>query len=166
MHWAGFKFGYHYFKSLTRLWFSRDVGAQLHLSDEKRLELRKAEIAKSKPHEKDVEPLKDENFLRLMLLGARQSHAQGQHAITDDGRLMTSDFGFRVEDIRKDLPVWLWYGKHDHDVPANHGMQIAARLSGAGGDARLRVEDETHLGLFVNCRERMLEDLVASMGES
>jgi len=110
--------------------------------------------------------LKDDDFLRLMLRAARQSNAQGQHASVEDGRLMTSDFGFRVEDIRKDLPVRLWYGKFDHDVPANHGVQIAKRMQGAGCNVLLRVEEETHAGLFLNCRERMLEDLVASMGQS
>ncbi len=70
------------------------------------------------------------------------------------------DFGFRIEDIRPDLPVQLWYGKHDVFVPLYHGETIANRL---GDRANLRVEDETHASIFYNWREQFLEDLVKSI---
>jgi len=54
------------------------------------------------------------------------------------------DFGFRIEDIRSNLPQ-LWYGKHDTHVPLRHGEQIAARL---GSRARLRKEDKTHASMY------------------
>jgi pimeloyl-ACP methyl ester carboxylesterase len=69
------------------------------------------------------------------------------------------DHGFRIEDIRPELPVHLWYGKLDSFVPPNHGVQIAARL---GGRAYLRLEDETHASIVVNRMREILEHLVRS----
>ena len=84
--------------------------------------------------------------------------------------------GVRLEDIRKDLPVRLWYGSQDENVPANHGVQIARRIGGGGagkgedegedGMVRLRVEDETHASLEVNWVEEQIGELLeAMMGE-
>ncbi len=74
--------------------------------------------------------------------------------------MICTDFGFRIEDIRHDLPVQLWYGKYDTHVPLNHGKQIAARL---GGRASLRVEDETHASISQKWKKEELEDLIKSM---
>jgi pimeloyl-ACP methyl ester carboxylesterase len=69
------------------------------------------------------------------------------------------NFRFRIEDIRPELPVQLWYGKLDTFVPPNHGVQIAARL---GGRAYLRIEDETHGSIVVNRMREILEHLLSS----
>lgn len=130
------------------------------MSDEKRLELMKLQFAKSRAHEKDVEALKDDEFFRVFLRSTREVFAQGFEGIVHDGRLICTDFGFRVEIIRPDLLIQLWYGKLDTYVPSIHGEQIALRFA---GQAHLRVEDETHSSLFVNWREKILEDLVKSM---
>lgn len=109
-NWLGFTFGYRYFPGLTRWWFKRDPAAQLDLSDEKRLELAYKQFFESNPHEKDVEFFGDIDTLRVSLRSARESFAQGFEGFSLDGRLLAMDFGFRIEDIRKDLPVRLWYG--------------------------------------------------------
>jgi pimeloyl-ACP methyl ester carboxylesterase len=141
-------------------WFLQTwPGARIDLSDSQRLELLQQEIKKSKStyHPKDSVFFDDEDTLRLSLRSQRESFAQGCNAVLLDGKLMSSDFGFRVEDIRPDLPVQLWYGKHDNFVPLRHGEQIAARL---GGRAQLRVEDETHASIPINFREEILRDLL------
>jgi hypothetical protein len=110
---------------------------------------------------KDLEVMKDEDILRLYLRSTRESFAQGFEATLVDGRVMCTDWGFRIEDIRPDLPVQLWYGKLDTFVPLNHGVQIAARL---GGRAHLRVEDETHASISgQRMKQEILRDLVRSM---
>ena len=158
-NWLGFTLGYRYFPRLVRWYWQRQPAARLYLTDEKRLELVLQAVSRSEAtsHEKDLEILKDEDTLRLFLRSARESFAQGCDGLLQDGKLMSIDFGFRIEDIPPDLPVQLWYGKHDNLVPLNHGKQIAARL---GGKAHLRVEDETHLSIGVNWREEILKDLV------
>jgi pimeloyl-ACP methyl ester carboxylesterase len=113
--------------------------------------------SKATYHPKDFVFVGDEDTFRLSLRSQRESFAQGCDAVLLDGKLMSSDFGFRVEDIRPDLPVQLWYGKHDTFVPLRHGEQIAARL---GGRAQLRVADETHASIPINFREEILRDLL------
>lgn len=158
-HWAGFTFGYAYFPGLCRWWFGREPAAQLHLSDKKRLDLMQSQFSTSKPHPKDVEVVKNEGF-QLYVRSSRQAFAKGMHALAQDGRLISTDWGFRIEDIRPHSPVQLWYGKLDNCVPAVHGKQTAERL---GVNARLRVEDETHWSINVNWREQVLEDLVRNL---
>ncbi|KMU79373.1 alpha/beta hydrolase [Coccidioides immitis RMSCC 3703] len=110
--------------------------ARLDLSDEKRLELLQQDVSSrsgskatlSREVEKELEVMRDEDVLRLFLRTSRESFAHGCDPTVQDGRLVSTDFGFQVEDIRSDLPVQLWYGKHDSSVPLNHGVQIAARL--------------------------------------
>jgi pimeloyl-ACP methyl ester carboxylesterase len=126
------------------------------MTDEKRLELL---LQRPVAHEKDQAFMKSD-WPRLGLVSARESFAQGYEGIWQDGRLICTDFGFRVEDIRTDLPVQLWYGKLDMFVPPNHGVQIAARLDGR---AQLRLVDETHASIVLNRMKEILEDLVGSM---
>ncbi|KAF2464645.1 alpha/beta-hydrolase [Lindgomyces ingoldianus] len=161
LNWLGFTLGYRYAPSWANRWFwQRQPIGRLDLTDEKRLELLLQSASGSiGAHEKDLEVMKDEDFLRLILRSTRESFAQGYDGIGQDGKVMCMDYGFRIEDIRADLPVQLWYAKHDVFVPLNHGKQIAARLGGRG---HLRVEDETHSSIVVNWRKEILEDLVRS----
>jgi hypothetical protein len=133
----------------------------VELTDEKRLQLVKQNVsngAKSMP-EKDIKIYKDDDVLRLSLRSSRESFVHGDYAMVEEGKLVSADFGFRIEDICPDLPLQLWYGEHDTSVPLNHGKQIAARL---GDRARLRVEDETHFSIFLNWREEILKCLLGS----
>jgi hypothetical protein len=162
LNWVGFTFGFRYSPPIFLRWFwQREPAGRLDLTDEKRLELLLQRELKSKAtgHEKDVEIMKDKDMLRLSLRNSRESFAQGFDWAGQEGKLISMDFGFRIEDIRPDLPVQLWYGKHDTFVPLNHGVQIAARL---GDRAHLRVEDETHLSITMNLKRQFLEDLVRS----
>lgn len=163
IHWVGFTFGWRYSPAFIMRWFlQRDPGGRLDWSDEKRLELLQQQVSRSSAtaHRKDLEVMTDDDFLRLYLRSARESFAQGFEGVLLDGKLMCMDFGFRIEDIRPDLPVQLWYGKDDTFVPLNHGMQIAARL---GGRASLRVEDDTHASISQHWKKEELEELIKSM---
>lgn len=155
LHRLGFPVGLRYAPlSVVRWFWQQDPSGRLDLTDEKRLELL---LQKPIAHEKDIKVMKSD-WPRLALRSARECFVQGFEGVWQDGRLMCMDFGFRIEDIRPELPVQLWYGKLDTSVPLNHGVQIAARL---GGRAHLRVEDETH-GSMVNWTKEILEDLVRS----
>jgi hypothetical protein len=164
-NWVGFSMGYRYsipsMVFLVRWFWQRDPIARLDLTDNQRLELmlQHAERVEGKVPAKDLAVMKDVDILRLQLRSARESFAQGYDGTLQDGKLKCVDWGFRVEDIRPDLPVQLWYSKHDMNVPVNHGVQIAARL---GGRAHLRVEDETHASIWANMREDILTELVKS----
>lgn len=156
-NWLGFAFGFRYFPGVCKWWFGRAPDAQLHLSDEQRFDLIQQQFSKSNAHPKDVEVLKDGKELWLYVRASRQAFVQGLDGFAEDGRLLSMDFGFRVEDVRPELLARLWYGKLDTNVPLTHGEQIASRL---GGNAYLRVEDETHTSLTLNWRRDILKDLV------
>lgn len=161
-HWLGFTVGWRYSPTVFLRWFfKRDPTGRMDLTDEERLELLLSPSRlQTITDQKDLEVLKNEDFLRLMLRSTRESQAQGFDGVRQDGKVMCMDFGFRIEDIRLDLPVQLWYGKHDTFIPLNHGEQIAARL---GGSAHLRVVDETHVSISANCRKEVLEEIIRRM---
>jgi pimeloyl-ACP methyl ester carboxylesterase len=104
--------------------------------------------------------MSDPEFHLQYLRATREAFVQGYDGALLDGKLCCLDFGFRVEDIRPDLPVQLWYGKRDVFVPPNHGVQLAKRL---GSRADIRLEDETHACLPVNFKKEIIENLIKAM---
>jgi pimeloyl-ACP methyl ester carboxylesterase len=161
-HWIGFTIGFRYFPWACRWWFSREALGRLDLTDQERYDRFQKEWskAKSSAHPKDVAALDDPDLVRWLVRNHREAYRQGFDGFALDGKLSSWDFGFRIGDIRRDLPIHLWYGKHDTSVPPSHGEGIAARL---GPKARLLIEDETHGSLTWNCRVRALEDLLEAM---
>ncbi|KAK2806368.1 hypothetical protein FQN51_007412 [Onygenales sp. PD_10] len=157
VHRVGFPYGFRYAPlSLVRWFWKFEGSGRVDLSEERRLELM---LQRPVANEKDGDFMKS-GWPRLSVRATGETFAQGFEGVWLDGRLACVDFGFRVEDIRPDLPVHLWYGKQDVMVPPNHGVQIAARL---GGDkVQLRVEDETHASMVVNKMREILEALVRS----
>lgn len=155
-HWVGFTIGWRYTPRLAA-WFFHWQG-RFHLSDEARLSdmLRAAEKKKSGVPKQELEIWTDESIARRLIHTGRQVYAQGIDGVSQDGHLLSTDFGFRLEDIRGTLPVRLWYGRQDFFVPLNHGIQIANRL---GESAHLRVEDETHASIFFRWRKEVLSDM-------
>ena len=148
INWIGFTFGWRWSTTFIMRWFWQlGPEGRIDLPDEKRLDILQQNVSKSErtANKKDLEVMKDEDVLRLMLRSSRESFVQGFDGMTQDGKVMCRDYGFRIEDIRPDLPVQLWYGKHDTHVPLNHGEQIAARL---GGRAYLREWRMRHTQAF------------------
>jgi pimeloyl-ACP methyl ester carboxylesterase len=161
-HWFGFPWGWLYCPVFLLRWFFRRTAfGQMELSDEERLQKLKESGLLEKMSPKDREVMGDEDVMRLSLRASREADAQGFDGILLDGRLICGDWGFRVEDIRKDLSVLLWYGKDDTYVPPNHGVQIAKRLDGDGEEGRvvLRVEKETHASISYKWKKEQLEGI-------
>ncbi|KAI1118741.1 alpha/beta hydrolase fold protein [Nemania sp. NC0429] len=161
-HWIGFTIGFRYFPGACRWWFSRETLGRLDLTDQERYDRFQQDWAKArlKAHPKDVAALDEADLVRWLVRNHREAYHQGFDGFVLDGNLSSRDFGFRIEDIRHDLPVHLWYGKYDTSVPPGHGEEIAARL---GPNARLKIEDETHGSLTWNCRVRALDELLEAM---
>lgn len=156
LHKLGFPYGFRYAPLTVARWFwQNDILGRLDLTDEKRLEIM---LRQPVGHEKDIAFMKSA-WPPLSLRSSRESFSQGFEGVWQDGKLMCMDFGFRVEDIRHDLPVNMWYGKLDSFVPPNHGVQIAARL---GENAHLRLVDETHASIVINQIREIFEDLIRS----
>jgi pimeloyl-ACP methyl ester carboxylesterase len=162
MHRLGFTIGWPYAPSRLLRWFlSRDPAFDLSLSEPERLRLwQHPSRLSSIKNPRELEIMHDTDYLRLSLRSITEALAQDFDWISQDGRLMCLDWGFRVENVRKDLPVLLWYGKDDVFVPLNHGVQIAKRL---GARAELRVEEDTHGSISYRWKRGVLEGILAKM---
>lgn len=163
LHRLGFPYGYRYGAYwMGRLfWRTQPIG-RVDLNDEERLAMY---LKPGNPMEKasrpqDLDIIKDKDILRMSLRSTREAFVNGYDTVWDDARLMCVPFGFKVEDIRKDLPVKLWYGKADVFVPPVQGYTIAARI---GPSAELRMEDEAHSGICFHWRREILEGMLKHM---
>lgn len=110
---------------------------------------------------KDVEYMKNPAFFSVMLDLYLESYKQGVEGYMEDGRVLTTDLGFRLEDIRVNLPVQLWYSKSDTNVPMRMGEAVAARLR---CETEMHVvEDESHQSMFVEYAHDALASLLEKM---
>lgn len=165
-HWLGFPYGWRYAPAFMLEWFFRlDAFGRMDLSDEERERrvLDPAQLAKVK-NEKDRRIMSDVDFVRLGLRSMREANRQGFGGIAMDGKVACSDWGFRIEDIRRDLPVLLWYGDEDRFIPPDHGRGIAERLGGKEGKAVLRIkEGDTHYSISQDWKREQLEKILEEM---
>jgi hypothetical protein len=143
---------------LARMYWRTQTLARLDLSEDTRVRMVLKELRNAPEKDRDI--CTDVDLLRLTVRSWTEAFAQGPDYVWDDGVKSCMPFGFRVEDVREELIVQLWYGRNDSNVPPLHGYQIAARL---GGRAQLRMEDETHSGIYVHWAREILENIKNSM---
>lgn len=180
--YLGFTIGWRWSPQIFPRWFfQRDAADSLDLPDEERLKLFLSEERLKGLDEKDKAFFADEDEMRAYLATSRQSFAQGFGGTCKDGFVMCTDWGFRIEDIRKDVPVVLWYGSRDVNVPPNHGRTIARRLrteaelgDGEMADVgpleyrervRLRILDDTHASISMRDKRGYLVDILNAWGK-
>jgi pimeloyl-ACP methyl ester carboxylesterase len=158
-HQIGWPYGIRYAPYwMGRMFWRCQAIGRLDLSEEQRLKMLLKETAKAPQKDRDI--FDDVDLMRLTIRANEQSFAQGYDGVWDDGKKSCTKFGFRVQDIREDLKVHLWYGKEDCYVPPVHGIQIAARLNGR---AQVRMENESHAGILMHWKKEILEALRDSM---
>ncbi|EOA86697.1 hypothetical protein ACJQWK_08897 [Exserohilum turcicum] len=164
-HWLGFPYGWRYAPAWLLNWFfRRDAFGRMELSDEERFrEVASPSNLAAIKNPMDKKIFGDEDFVRLELKATREANAQGFAGIALDGRTACSEWGFRIEDIRRDLPVQLWYGKNDTFVPPNIGLETAARLGGSQGRVVLRLEHASHCSISRNWEREQLEAILEEM---
>lgn len=110
-----------------------------------------------KPSSKEMAVLLDENVMRTFWRSSCEFFKRGFEPFCEEGRILTSDQGFKLQDLFDSIPIRLWYGKEDANVGPHMGLRIAEKL---GGIATLRMKDEGHAGLFVTTAEDVLRDLM------
>jgi pimeloyl-ACP methyl ester carboxylesterase len=72
--------------------------------------------------------------------------------VVDDYSSYLKPWGFNPRDVK--VPVVIWQGGQDKNVPRQHGQWLAANI--AGSTLHL-IEDESHLGLFVNYENEAMQ---------
>lgn len=71
--------------------------------------------------------------------------------------MTVKDIGFDLGEVRRDLPVYLWYGRQDGSVSWRVGEAITEAI---GGNAKLYVRDEGHLSMIAGRGEEVLRALL------
>jgi pimeloyl-ACP methyl ester carboxylesterase len=144
------------------------------VSDDERMEeLRKAHDLK-KVHPADAEFARYPEYpdwQRLFLLSSREAVRQGWRGFHEDSAMLSRrPPGFRVEDIRSELPVQLWYGSEDRNVAPEAGVEterrLKARAGARDGDGKVELHmlgGETHGSTQVKYQKGVLEDLLRAM---
>ncbi|KAH9864445.1 hypothetical protein J1614_010379 [Plenodomus biglobosus] len=161
-HRLAFPYGWRWSPTfLLRWFFTLDPSYRLQLPESTRLELKLSAAEQAKiSHPKDKAIYADADVVRMGIRDVSEALSQGLEVAREDGRVSCEAWPFRVQDIRQDLKMKLWYGKEDVFVPINHGVQIAARL---GGRAECHFEDDTHSSIFFNWRREVLESILGDM---
>ena len=166
-HRAGFPYGWRWTPTWLLRWFlERDATYRVHVSEEQRLQIKRSAAQQARiVHPKDKAIYADEDVLRLSIRAVSEALAQGLGVAREDGRVSCQDWGFRIEDVRKDLRVMLWYGVEDSFVPIRHGVEIAARLAERGGEERVerRFEQDTHSSIFFAWRREALVEILRDL---
>jgi pimeloyl-ACP methyl ester carboxylesterase len=159
-HRIGWPYGIRFAPYWMGRWYWRFIGlGRIDLSEADRIEILAKQLCSVPESERDI--YDDPDFLRLLVRATGEAFVQGYDGVWDDGKISCRDWGFKVQDIRKDLTVHLWYGRKDVFVPLNHGVTIKERL---GERARLRVEDEAHGGILMHWKREIFAGLRDCMG--
>ncbi|KAM0718777.1 hypothetical protein Q7P37_005848 [Cladosporium fusiforme] len=164
-NWLTFQ-GLYYFPAVTRWLQSKAAAGLKSIPTEKLVEISLSRLRYAffkrwfGPDSKDAEFLEDADFLALMIEFNKEHYRQGVEGFMGDGRVFTSDLGFRLEDVRPEIPMQLWYGSQDTNVPLRMGEAIATQL---GCEPELLVKDETHLSIILKYKFEALERLLENM---
>jgi pimeloyl-ACP methyl ester carboxylesterase len=98
---------------------------------------------------------------KVLLDSCAFTMAQGWGWVADDYSSYLQPWGFDPRDVR--VPVVIWQGGMDKNVPVQHGKWLAANMPNARLEMRA---DESHLGIFVNYEEEIMQSAIALLTSS
>ncbi|ETS77084.1 hypothetical protein PFICI_10958 [Pestalotiopsis fici W106-1] len=168
MNWSNwFIFnGFMYFPFIIRWIQNKLVATLATVSNEKIVALVERQLSKPSNRQfmytaTDIAILRDPDFLSMMLNFYREHYKQGVDGHMEDGRVLTTNLGFRLQDIRPSLPIQMWYSKDDTNVPFRMARAMAERLSCP--PQFHAISDETHLSLVLKYSADVLEHLLEKL---
>ncbi|KAJ4354513.1 uncharacterized protein N0V89_006250 [Didymosphaeria variabile] len=166
-HKLGFPYGWRYSPAWLISWAMKNIFlgpvGRVDLPIETRVRQMLHPKMLASHHAKDLDIMKDEDALWTMVTSANRAYGHSFAGACQDGAVTCSDWGFRIRDIRGDLPVMMWYGTLDMNVPISHGDYIAAELglrAGAEGKTEYHVSEDTHTSVFFNNKEEALKEVL------
>jgi pimeloyl-ACP methyl ester carboxylesterase len=109
--------------------------------------------------EVDREALDRPEFLGLVVATFREAFRNGTRGVALDGILYTRPWGFRPEAIS--VPVHLWHGELDRNVPVAMGRRLAAAIPGCRAAF---LPGEGHFSLIGSRPEVVLEAMLSGDG--
>jgi pimeloyl-ACP methyl ester carboxylesterase len=114
------------------------------------------EAARTRMPEADATVLAEPDVAELMALEARLAPATAARAGAQDFTLFTRPWGFRLQDIS--MPVHLWHGDADQNVPPAHARFMAQRIP--------RAELHEYPGEGHLLYHRHVEDIMRTLAEA
>lgn len=91
---------------------------------------------------------------RIVAMG-QESFSRGVDGNKIEGRIYAEPWGFELSDIT--IPVSIWQGTLDVNVPLSNGRMLADEIPDANGNF---VEGEGHMSLLINKGDDILADLL------
>ena len=101
----------------------------------------------------------DEALRRALVDDMREAFRQGARGPARDARIVSRRWGFKPEEIR--VPVWLWHGQEDRNVPPALARFLSERIPGS---RTTFYRADGHLSTFVGHVSEILGALVAGSG--
>ena len=81
--------------------------------------------------------------------------------VADDYNSYLKPWGFNPRDVK--VPTVIWQAGLDKNVPKQHGKWLAANMPNARIELR---EEESHLGIYVNYEEEIMQSAIALLTSS
>ena len=105
---------------------------------------------------KDVEAMTPD-FLHMLLASFREGLRVSTRGVSSDARIYGESWPFALHEIV--MPVRVWHGQADTQVPVSIGRHYAAHIPAARG---MFPEDEGHVSIVANYIEAIIADLRAA----
>lgn len=106
--------------------------------------------------EKDRAVFEDKDAFQLLVKSMRESYRQGGRGVDLERRLLTSSWGFEVDEIPFE-GVRLYYGTEDEHTPVTMGRYLAQSLKKA---VLTECPGDTHWTITPNRSEDILKDVL------
>jgi pimeloyl-ACP methyl ester carboxylesterase len=98
---------------------------------------------------------------KVLLDSCALTMKQGWDWVADDYSSYLQSWGFDPRDVK--VPSVIWQGGLDKNVPVQHGKWLAVNMPNARLELRA---DESHIGIFVNYEEEIMQSAIALLTSS
>ena len=98
---------------------------------------------------------------KVLLDSCALTMKQGWEWVADDYSSYLQPWGFDPRDVK--VPSVIWQGGLDKNVPVQHGKWLAVNMPNARLELRA---DESHIGIFVNYEEEIMQSAIALLTSS
>ena len=92
---------------------------------------------------------------RILIDSCNLTMRSGFDWVADDYSSYLNPWGFDPRDI--EVPVIIWQGGLDKNVPPQHGKWLAANIPGS---QLHMIEDESHVGLYINYENQIMQSAI------
>jgi len=104
---------------------------------------------------RDQAALAEAQVCQMLLDETRESFRQGVRGVVLDAAIYKRRWGFSVQDIN--LPVMLWQGEADHEVPPRIGRALAQGIPKCRAHF---IPEEGHISLAYNYMDEILAEII------